>query len=63
MSLEGCYAADHFTIAKDEIFGPVQSILKWDKMAEVWPLQSSRELCVKAGLSRLTPQSSVGCRS
>ena len=64
MSLKGFYTADHFTIAKDEIFGPVQSILKWDTMGEVRLLQSSRELCAMPVLLRLTPQSSVGwCRS
>ncbi len=30
-----CASADHMQIARDEIFGPVQSILKWDTLEEV----------------------------
>ena len=50
LSLKGCYAADHFTIARDEIFGPVQSILKWDTMGEVLERANNTEYGLAAGV-------------
>jgi hypothetical protein len=40
------WLSDHMTIAKDEIFGPVQSILKWDTLDEVSTLALSNETLV-----------------
>ena len=35
---------DNMTIARDEIFGPVQSILKWSSVEEVCSLCAAAEL-------------------
>jgi len=41
---------DHMTIAKDEIFGPVQSILKWDTLEEVIDRANASEYGLACGI-------------
>lgn len=41
---------DHMTIAKDEIFGPVQSILKWDTLEEVIERANTSEYGLACGI-------------
>jgi acyl-CoA reductase-like NAD-dependent aldehyde dehydrogenase len=57
---------DNMTIAKEEIFGPVQSILKWSTVEEVCTAAASSSLHFRPGIlprCPATPLSGVSLSS